>query len=86
MIKSQFNYCLLVRIFCFRKSNNLVNEVQERALRLTYKSNENNFQKLLNENNETSIEHRNLPFLMTAIYKMKNNYAPPHYTSFIPVS
>ena len=29
MIKSQFNYCLLVRIFCFRKSNNLVNEVQE---------------------------------------------------------
>ena len=47
MIKSQFNYCPLVSMFCSRKSNNLVNKVQEIALRLTYKDNENNFQILL---------------------------------------
>ena len=64
-------------MFCSRKSNNLVNKVQERALRLTYKDNENNFQTLLNENNETSVHQRNLQFLMTEIYKIKNNYAPP---------
>ena len=29
MIKSQFNYCPLVWMFCSRKSNNLVNKVQE---------------------------------------------------------
>ena len=55
----------------------MVNKVQERALRLTYKDNENNFQTLLNENKETSVHLRNLQFLMTEIYKIKNNYAPP---------
>ena len=55
MIKSQFNYCTLVWMFCSRKSNNIVNKVQERALRLTYNDNENKFQTLLNENNETSV-------------------------------
>ena len=77
MMKSQFNYCPLVCVFCSRKSNNLVNKVQDRALRLTYKDNENNFQTLLNENNETSVHQRNLQFLMTEMYKIKNNYAPP---------
>ena len=55
----------------------MINEVQERGLRLTYKDNENNFQTLLNENKETSVHLRNLQFLMTEIYKIKNNYAPP---------
>ena len=77
MIQSQLNYCPLVWMFCSRRSNNMINTVQERALRLTYKDNENNFQTLLNENKETSVHQRNLQFLMTEIYKIKNNYAPP---------
>ena len=77
MIKSQLNYCPLVWMFCSKKSNNMIKKVQERALRLTYKDNENNFQTLLNENKETSVHQRNLQFLMTEIYKIKNNYAPP---------
>ena len=81
MTKSQFNYFLLFWMFCSRKSNKLVNKVQERAIRLTYKDNENTFQTLLNENNETSVHQRNLQFLIGEIYKIKNNYAPPimHY-------
>ena len=71
MIKSQLNYCPLVWMFCSKKSNNMIKKVQERALRLTYKDNENNFQTLLNENKETSVHHRNLRFLMTEIYKIK---------------
>ena len=62
-------------MFCSRKSNNLVNKVQEKALRLTYKDNESNFETLLNENNETSVHKRHLQFLMTEIYKIKKNYA-----------
>ena len=76
-IKPQFNYCPLVWMFCSRKSNNMINKVQERALRLTYKGNENKFQTLLNENKETSAHQRNLQFFMKEIYKIKNNYAPP---------
>ena len=80
---------------CFRKMTNLINKVQERALTLTYEDNENNFQTLLNETNETYTsknqkKQKTLPFLMTEIYKIKNNHAPPtrstHYVSFIPVS
>ena len=55
----------------------MVNEVQERALRLSYKDNENNLQTLLNENNEISAHQRNQQFLMTEIYKVKSNYTPP---------
>ena len=77
MIKSQFNYCPLVLMFCSRKSNNMMNKVQERALKLTYKGNENNFQILLNKKKETSVLQRNLQFLMTEIYQIKNNSAPP---------
>ena len=45
---------------CSRKSNNMVNKVEERGLSLIYKGNENNFQTLLNENNETSAHQGNL--------------------------
>ena len=64
-------------MFCSRKSSNLVNKVQERTLRLTYKDKQNDFQTLLNENNEPSVHQRNLQILMTEIYIIKNNYAPP---------
>ena len=64
-------------MFCSRKSSNLVNKVRERTLRLTYKDKQNDFQTLLNENNETSVHQRNLQILMTEIYIIKNNYAPP---------
>ena len=77
MIKSQFNYCSLVWMYCSRKSNNMINKVQEKVLALTFKDNENNFQILLNETNEASVDQRNMQFLMTEIYKIKNNYAAP---------
>ena len=35
MIKSQFNYCPLVCMFCSRQSSNLINKVHKRGLRLT---------------------------------------------------
>ena len=41
MIKSQFNYCLLVWMYCSRQSNNLINRVHERGLRLSYRNETN---------------------------------------------
>ena len=55
MIKSQFNYCPLVWMFCSRQSNNLINEVHERSLRLTYRNETKDFQQILREQNEITI-------------------------------
>ena len=46
MIKSQFNYCPLVWMFCLRQLNNLINKVHERDLRLTYRDENKNFQQI----------------------------------------
>ena len=37
LIKSQFNYCPLVWMFCSRQFNNLTNKIHEWSLRITYK-------------------------------------------------
>ena len=64
MIKSQFNYCPLVRIFCSRKSNNLINKVRERALRLITNDYQSSFNILLDKCNEFSVHQRNMQTLM----------------------
>ena len=75
MIKSQFACCPLVWMFCFRQSNNLINKVHERALKLIYQDN-CNFEVLLEKQHDFSIHQRNLQVLMTEIYKIVNSIAP----------
>ena len=75
IIISQFAYCPLVSIFCFRQSNNLINKVHERALKLIYQDN-CNFQVLPEKQHDFSIHQRNLQVLMTEIYKIVNDIAP----------
>ena len=77
MIKSQFNYCPLVWMFCSRKSNNLINKVQGRALRLITNDYQSSFNFLLNKFNEFSVHQRNLQTLMIELYKIKHQIAPP---------
>ena len=74
MIKSQYNCCPLVWMFCSRKLKSMVNIVQERALRLTYKNNKNDFQTLLYEN-QWNICTPKKPAIFNEgnIYKIKNN-------------
>ena len=55
MIKSQFNYCPLVLIFCSRQSNNLINKVHERSLRLAYRDETKDFQQILRKKNEITV-------------------------------
>ena len=73
MIKSQFNYCPLVWMFCSRQSNNLINKVHERSLRLTYRDETKDFRQILTEQNEITIHQRDLQVLMTEVYKIVNS-------------
>ena len=63
MVKSQLNYCPLVWMFCPRRSSNLINKVQERALRITYNDQLTDFKSLLSNHNEITKHQRNLPVL-----------------------
>ena len=65
-------------MFCSRQSNNnLINEVHERGLRLTYKDETKGFQQILREQNEITIHQRNLQVVMTEVHKIVNSVAPP---------
>ena len=77
MIKSHFNYYPLVWMFCSRRSNNLINKVQKRALRLITNDYQSSFNILLDECNDFSIHQRNLQKLMIELYKIIHQVAPP---------
>ena len=68
MIKLLFTYCPLVWITCFRQSNNLINKLHERALKLIYQDN-CYFEVLLEKQHDFSIHQRDLQVLMTKIDK-----------------
>ena len=85
VVKSQSNYCPLVWMFCPRRSNNLINKVQERALRITYNDQLTDFKSLLSNHNEITIHQRNLQVLMTEIYKIINHIAPPIMSSLFEI-
>ena len=68
MVKSQLNYCPLVWMFCPTRSNNLINKVLERALRIIYNDQLTDFKSLL----LITVQG-----LMTETCKIINHIAPP---------
>ena len=73
-IKSQFNYCSVVWMFCSRTSNKTINKLYERSLKNDYSS---DFNVLLENNNDICNHHRNIQALLTEVFKVKNELAPP---------
>ena len=70
---SQFSYCLLVLMFHSRNTENRVNKIHERTLRLVYDDSPYlSFDGLLIIDKSVSIHQRNLQFLATEIFKVKN--------------
>ena len=53
MIKSQVTYCPLIWIFCSRTSNNVISKIHERALRLILNKRTSDFDKQLQNNNNS---------------------------------
>ena len=58
-----------------RVLNNRVNNICERALRLTYSDNKFSFKQLLEKDHSVTIHHKNLQALVTETFKVKNNLA-----------
>ena len=81
MIKSQFNYCPLLWMFCSRQSNNLINKIHKWSLRISYKDQKTSYHNLLETHNELTIHQRNLQVLMTETYKIVDGVAPPTINS-----
>ena len=75
-ITSQFSYCPLIWMFHSRRLNNRINNIHERALRLTYKDNQSSFKELLEKDSSVTVHHKNLQALVTEIFKVKNDLAP----------
>ena len=72
-IESQFAYCPLVWMFCSRSSNNRINHLHERALKIVYNNHSSIFEDLLVKDNSVSIHHRNIRLLAIELYKTKDN-------------
>ena len=64
-------------MFCSKTSNNMINKIHERALRLILNDHTSDFHTLLQNSNDTCNHHRNIQILMVEIYKIKNNLNPP---------
>ena len=75
-IMSQFNYCPIIWMHCQRKCNNLINRIQERALRIAYNDYVSDFKTLLENDNSITIHQRNIQALLVEIYKTLNNLNP----------
>ena len=68
-IISQFNYCPIIWMYCQRKSNNLINRIHERALRIAYNDYTSDFKSLLEKDDCVTIHHRNIQALTMEICK-----------------
>ena len=75
-ILSQFNYCPIIWMYCQRQSNNLINRIHERALRIAYNDYLSNFDALLEKDNAITIHERNIQALAIEIYKTVHHLSP----------
>ena len=64
-------------MFCSRQTNNMINKLHERALRLVINDYVSDLEALLRKSNDISCHHRNISMLMIDLYKIKNELAPP---------
>ena len=55
--------------------NNGINNIHERALRLTYQDNKSSFKQLLEKDHSVTVHQKNLQVLFTEIFEVKDNLA-----------
>ena len=73
--ESQFRYGSLTWMFRSRKSNNKINLLHERALRMIYNDQISSFQELLEKDNFFTVHHFNIQSLAVEMFKVINNIA-----------
>ena len=67
-INSQFNYALLIWMFCIKTLHHKIERIHHRTLKVFYQSQES-YEDLLLESNSISVHQRHLPVLVAKIYK-----------------
>ena len=77
MIKSHVSHWPPICMFSSWKSNNLINKIHGKSLRVIDDNKESDFQTLQEDHNELTIHQRNLQALMTDVCKRLNGYTPP---------
>ena len=83
LIKSQFGYCPLVWMFCSRQTNNMINKIHERALRVVLNDHFSDFETMLLNMNDITINHRNSQSLIIELFEIKYDLAPPIMDSLL---
>ena len=75
-IMSASKYCPLIWMFCNKTSNNQVNKIQKRTLRLVYEKEDVNFEDLLLKDKSWNVMKITY-MLLIEIYKSINDLSPP---------
>ena len=73
----------LLWIFCSRISNNTINKLHERSIRIILNDYSSDFNMLLENSDDISNHHRNIQALLTEVLKMQNGLAPPIMKSIL---
>ena len=81
-ILSNFNYCPLIWMFCGKTSNDDINRLHKRALRVLLDDYESTFEELLRKRGEHTIHTRNLQKLMLEVYKCLTSDNPSFLWDF----
>ena len=82
-IISQFNYCPIVWMCSERGLNNKINNIHERALWIVYQDKKLSFKTVLKRDKSTSIHVKNLQYLATELFKVKNGLSPKITKQFL---
>ena len=73
--ESYFRFCSLTWMFHSRKSNNKINLLHERTLRMIYNDRISSFQELLEKDNSCTVHHFNVQSLAIVMFKVISNIA-----------
>ena len=73
---AQFNYCTFIWMCHSRTLINKFNTIQEQALRIVYNDYKSNLKELLERDYSFTIHERNIQYLATEAYKVKNGISP----------
>ena len=73
----------LLWIFCSRISNNTINKLHERSIRIILNDYSSDFNMLLENSNDICNHHRNIQALLIEVLKMQNGLAPPIMKSIL---
>ena len=77
-ILSNFNYCLLGWYFSSCKSIRKIENIQKRCLRIILNDYESDYETLLCNSKNPTVETRRLTTLATAIFQILNETNPPY--------